>query len=642
MLIPVLATLIVIAYVASLWWLLRAERANVLLGLLVVCAVALTLRLVYTTDFPAGFDEDEPKNLASSIHLAQIGAPFAVADNGVPALLSVLFEAPLVPFVGPTRWAIRTYSLVLSVLALPLAFAVGRALRLRATSSLAIAAFLAVLPWAVFYGRISVGGEIVFHEMLLLAALTRLMGADGGWPEVGIGTLGLTLLFYDYAPVRVAGGLPLLAALLATGRRQRLQCACILLLALLAFIPYTRNHPVPVDVQFGFSAARYHPDFLRQPLHTAWVRALHVFRTLVAPVGMDGWFTIRSAGTHPWLVLGMAVLGTCTGMRRGLFLWCGFLGTLYPAVVSDGLSPSAHRMITAFPFIALAAGCGLDCIPWRRPRVALTWLVVAIAAVQSVRLYFSPAFWPTESRARFDWERTAVLEALPAPPHPRLVVMPHMGYFFAPVAQVDPNYEFLSVDNWFPPDRDPRTYVFAPMAGPLRPFYENLVGFDHVDGFGRAFLVRFERADWSWLRQHGWTYEARCGRQVQRAPVPVLFNPNLGFRDMYCSAPLTHVWWGHWLGPRASMRVRFSGTVMVDTPGGRLVDKSGFEQTADFTLEADTDVTITALPGESFWYPWTVLYEVTPAGQHIPYWDRVNPREPDPSPTPGAESLHRG
>jgi len=58
-----LALAIVAASAVALWWLLRAESTTTLLLLALLASTALTVRLVYTTDFPRGLNEDEPKVL---------------------------------------------------------------------------------------------------------------------------------------------------------------------------------------------------------------------------------------------------------------------------------------------------------------------------------------------------------------------------------------------------------------------------------------------------------------------------------------------------------------------------------------------------------------------------------------------------
>jgi len=625
MLAPLLAGLIVAAYVAALGWLLREESAHAVLGIVALCGVSLSLRLVYTTDFPAGFNEDEPKLLACSYINLQNHNLFTEGCTMMPALLNVLFQGQLVPAFGPNRWAIRSYSTATSVLAVPAAFAAARALGLAVAPSLAAGAFIAVLPWSLFYGRISIGGELTFHELLLLAALARFIWAGGRWAELGIGGLGLALLLYDYFCGRSMVAMPLVAAVLARGWRQRAGCLGVLALALLAWVPHLRTHPE--NAVSGTVVGLIHPSYFRDPLHIFSARLEETLRTLWTPTALDDWLTIRTAAQHPEVILGLAVVGVLVGARRGLFLLAGFLIGLMPSVLSNSLHPSTHRMQMAFPFIALAAASALDLIKWRLVCAAVTTIAVAVVGFQSVRLYFSDDFWPAFSRGRFNWESTAVVEALPlAPPkHPPLVVMRQIGYFFDPHALVDANFEYLTVDNWFPPS-GPSIYAFAADAGPLQSFYETLVGARSVETFGNAFIVRFAAQDWSWLRQHGWTYEARCGDQLRRAQVPTLFQPLVTFEPYPCPGPITHVWRGRWMGPRTQLRVRSFGPVVIETSGGRVNPPL-------FTAQPDMDITVTTVTQPPDPRPVIGLYESTPVGDRLPHWEWVNPQLIDQMPS---------
>jgi hypothetical protein len=158
MLAPILTACIILGYAASLWWLLRRERLETVLWLAIICTLSLCLRLVYTTYFPQGLNEDEPKVLLSAMQALRNGQLFGEGNTLLPVLLNALFQAQLVPLFGPTRWAIRTYSMATSVLATPAAFAVSRNFGLRIGSALAAGALVAVLPPQLFYGRISFGG----------------------------------------------------------------------------------------------------------------------------------------------------------------------------------------------------------------------------------------------------------------------------------------------------------------------------------------------------------------------------------------------------------------------------------------------------------------------------------------------------
>jgi len=616
-----LATAIVLGYAGSLWWLLRRESAAPLGGLVVLCAVALGLRLAWYSDYPRGLYQDEPLFLQVAMRALRDHRIFGEAQAvGVPALLGSLFEAQLVPFVGAGRWAIRSYSMATSVLAVAAAFALARAVGLRRLPSLAAAAFVAVLPWSVFYGRIHWGGELVLHQLLLLAALARLIWGGGSWAEVAIGSFALCLLVYDYWAGHAMLGMPLVAAVLAVGYRRWL-CVCILAVAVAAQIAYFNTHPPP---QWNFRSLATR-DLSSQPT-TVPQRLLQTLDTFLRPSAYNYLASIQSAALHPPLLLLLAALGLglalVTAPRRGLFLAAGFLGGLTPALFTSG-PPSTHRMLMGFAFVTLAAATALDEVPWRRWRTPLIVAVVALIGVHSVRLYFSPEFWPRDTRKLFDWERSEVVDALPAPPHPFLVVTPQFGEFMLPHALVDRNQERLSVENWYPPRHDAVLYAFEWRAGPLQSFYADLFGWARLQTFGRGFLVRLEATDWSWLRVHGWAYTSRCNGDVLSGQVPALFQPGWMFQQQISrcfGTATTHTWRGRWNGPATPLQLYFSGTVTIDT-GAQILTDSGFEKVLHFVAQPDSVLTIQIenLPTQ------TLLAEVLDLNGDAPRWSSVSP-----------------
>jgi hypothetical protein len=149
---------IVSVYALALWWLLRGEQPTTYTALVALCGLSLALRVVLTQSYPEGLNEDEPKNLGCTVRAVERGEYLGESCNGPPYLLSAVFAVPLVQLTGQSRWAMRSYSMLLSVLATPAAFAVARrhgpARRRRAGRRRPVA----VLPWALYYGRISLGG----------------------------------------------------------------------------------------------------------------------------------------------------------------------------------------------------------------------------------------------------------------------------------------------------------------------------------------------------------------------------------------------------------------------------------------------------------------------------------------------------
>ena len=639
MLAPAIGIGACIVYVGALWWLLRREPATAFVGIAVLCGFALATRVWYTTNFPPGLVEDEPKFLRCAGEALESGALFGQGCIGVPVLLGAVFEAQVMPVLGPGRWAIRSYSMITSVLAVAAAFAVGRSLGLRAAPSFVISGAVAAFPWALFFGRISLGGEMIFHELLLLAALIRLVWGTGGWVEVGFGAVALCGLLYDYVAGRTMLPFTLVAVVLARGR-YRLMCLAVAVLALLGWLPHVLRAPQGAGIGFTvFPSARITAETVGNPLAPLVEPSIRALRALYEPWGRDDWFTIRYAAIHPRWFLGLALLGSLTGIRRGLFLWAGFLGGIAPTIVSEGRFPSAHRMIMAYPFIAMAAGCAVNLLPWRWLRIPVALLVVVAGMTQGVLLFFSPQSWPVETVGAFDVDRTAVVESLPLPPHPRIILMKQLRYHFGPRTLSDSNYEVLMPENWYPPSDVETIYAFDRLAAQLRPFYEHMMGQERVHAFGNAFTVNVEPRDWKWLRAHGWAYEASCGQEVRRAQVPALFNVFVGFEDLRCTQPIVHRWEGRWLGPEQKLRLYYSGAAEITTTHGVSVSKQGYEQSIEFVAQPDDQVRITIVndppaPG-ALTDPaaLAILSEVLPVGERVPLWEYVSPvNSSEPSP----------
>ncbi|MDX2171464.1 MAG: hypothetical protein SF182_30650 [Deltaproteobacteria bacterium] len=665
----ILALAIVAAALGSLGLLLRGEPPRTWLALLALTAAGLALRLLYDGDYPRGLNEDEPKVLSAAIRALREHRLLAESNISVPVLMHALFNGQLVPWLGPGRWAIRLYSLAGGVLSIPAAFAAARALGVGSSGAFGSAALVAVLPWALFYSRVMQGAELTFQQLLLIAALARLIdppfekGGAGGISEqpaadqpraaqdtqqadarggvgksplapllrrgetapllrkgelgeLAIASFALAWLAYGYWCTRAMFALPLLAALLARGRR-RLWCVLPLLIALAAYAPYVLANRHSMFIAQGFDPARYGDGAGLAVLIGRVVESLHA---LIAPVAEDGWLTVRAAAMHPGLLLVLAAAGALTSWRRALFLGGGFALGLAPSALAWG-APSTHRMLMAFPFIALAAGCALDdLIPRPRLRRAAVALVAAATAAWSAQLYFSDAFWTPEARAAFDWQRTELVESLPFDPAPPVFFLRQMTQFREPRRWVAPDDRALTADVWLP-GPEGGLYAFAAAAAPLRPLYEQLAGADQVHVFGDSFTARFAPGDWSRLRAYGWRYTLRCGDQERRAQVPALHQMNMGFAELACSAPVQHQWDGTWDGPPTAVVLRASGPFSVQTPRGRSEAAAGppYELTLDVQPGDALRVAATTPAGE----PWSdvALFE----GERVPAWERVHP-----------------
>ena len=606
-----LAGAIVLGAGLALCWLLRRERRATLLAVLALTAAALALRLFHLDDFPRGLNEDEPKVLGSAIAALSEGNLLKESAISVPIAMHARFQATLVPLRGVGRWTIRLYSLVGGVLCVPAAFAAARAMRLTVLASLAGAALVAVLPWALFYSRVMQGAELTFQQLLLLAALAALIWRRGGWVDALIAAFALAWMLYGYWCTRAMLPMPLLAALLATGRR-RLWCVAVLALGVLPYLPYPRANPHSVYVGQGLQ-----PALLTQidPVATAQ-RAVETLHAFVAPVAQDGWLTVRAGALHPAVLLLVAVAGALTGWRRAAFLCGGFGLGLIPTVLAWG-PPSTHRMMMAFPFVALAVAAACDdLLPRRRWRAAAVALAIGATALWSVRLYFSDAFWFTETRWLFDPERTELVEALPLDAGRPVILLHQVTHFREPRRLIAADDRTLTVEQW-PPPASGAIYAFTQQGAALRPLFLEIFGAERVRSYGRAFTVDVPPGDWSHLRAHGWTYCARCGDAVRRGLVPTLHQLGIAFADFECPTPSTHVWAARWEGAPARLRVDgLEEPVTVETPRER---REGIRFDVDVQPGDLLRVTTAAEPRLPF-----AATSVTVADQ-IPAWTAATP-----------------
>ncbi|MFN8643664.1 MAG: hypothetical protein U0802_19140 [Candidatus Binatia bacterium] len=120
---------------------------------------------------------------------------------------------------------------------------------------------------------------------------------------------------------------------------------------------------------------------------------------------------MRAGALHPALLLLLALAGALSGWRRATFLLGGFGLGLAPTVLAWGRR--AHRMMMAFPFVALAAAAACDDLVRGAAGTRRAASLVGATALWSVRLYFSDRFWTEESRWLFDPERTELVASLP-------------------------------------------------------------------------------------------------------------------------------------------------------------------------------------------------------------------------------------
>jgi len=415
--------------------------------------------------------------------------------------------------------------------------------------------------------------------------------------------------------------MPVVAALLARGWR-RVWCLAVIPLALLGWYQHLRTRPAMGAV--GFSASFLSASPLAELWHALAERAQWAMWTFVWPVAQDNLFTQRAAAVHPVFLLVLAGLGVVVGMRRGLFLLAGFAAGVLPGIVSAVVQVSTHRTMMAFPFIALAAACALNVVPWRGLRAAAVASVLLITTVWSIAFYFSPQFWGSGAlHFNFDVERTTISEIVVANPPKRLIAMHQIGDYAPRYDPASGSVNLLNIDNWLPPDGEPVTYLFTWEGLPMRAQYERVFP-NRVEPVGRGFLVRLEAADWSWLRRYGWTYEVRCGPTVRTAQVPFVYTVSLGADNFFCTRPMTHVWRAHWNGATTELVFEFDGHAQIEA-GSLMIEQEGFETRAIFPMPADSDISITVDAQPPLGWIRARLLESSPGGRRVPDWERFTP-----------------
>ncbi|GBD27442.1 hypothetical protein HRbin30_02789 [bacterium HR30] len=617
--VPLLTVAIVAGYLWSLAVLLRGERYLVRLILFLLVALALGLRLIAPKEFPPGMNEDEPKVLACALDALKDRQLHTEGCTGVPFLLNVLFQAQLVPVLGPNRESMRFYSVATGSLSIPVAYALARAVHVSSAASLVYASMVATLPWSLYYGRVSWGAGLTFHELLLLAALARIVFGHGGWREVFIAALGQSLLLYDYFAGRLFVPFLGVAFILARGRRKLLIVAT-LVIASAAWLPYLLSNPQHLLVPRG-----------DRP-HLEWSALVNAARAtleaFVWPRAADFWISVRSAAVHPLLILVLAALGVIFLLVRQprlvLFLFGGFLVGLAPAM---GTLPSTRRMMTAYPFVGLLAAHALDRLPLGRRRGLAFAIVAAAIGLASVRFYFSEEFWPPQSRDVSGAGITQLVEAIPYPARSKVVISPGSAYFFAVRERTDRGrFEVLDTENWWPQAGSGVTYAYSAHWELLEPFYRGIFGPQRVRSFGGPFSVTFEPADWTWLRQYGWAYEVECASPSARwsSQVPALFHLSQTVPQFSCAGGVVHRWKGRWVSDGTELRFRFErGTaeVALEAEGTVLPSEKG---PVDFRVRPGDVISIfLRIPDPEG--PIAFLFEISPAGEVIPPWRSVKP-----------------
>jgi hypothetical protein len=374
------------------------------------------------------------------------------------------------------------------------------------------------MPW---------GGEIIFYQALLLAAVGRIVWHRGGLPEVVIGILGLSGCLWEYTGAWSMASVPFLALLVSYNWRSRINSLLIFIGALLLWLPYIFNFiswwPY-VTEKFVFSSeSRTGPAFFIS------LRSIitGVLETFVAPVGSINWISIDSGSLHPVAVLLVAALGLLlTQFRKKVFILGGFIAGLSTSIVSAGtFVPSTHRMICSFLFVSLAGAAFFDWL-WRRlasPSLRrylaapITVIFICGVSYESLAIFFSEGFLD-KSRGIFQHGETLVSESLPLPPRDgALTTLVDSGILRFINARSPDQRDYRSIDyeNWLP--HEVKRYAFSGRLGGLSAFYRAALGdpgavkeYGGGDGRPRSFLATFGGEDIAKWNRFGWRLRFSC------------------------------------------------------------------------------------------------------------------------------------
>jgi hypothetical protein len=640
----ILSVIFLGAYIFCMWWLLRRERWSTLCALLLLTIGTAWLHTYQVLELPPGLNDDEIKTLKSTHEFFGNRKIFVLAAQG-PILHAILFQMPLVWWTDSTWWAMRTYPIVFGILAVPISYSVGRALRFGITPSFVVAALVAILPWSLFWGRISWGGEIIFYQALLLAALGRIIWCDGGRNEVVIGALGLSGLLWDYTGAWSMLAMPFIAALVGHTLRQRVLCLGVFALAITLWIPYLLNigewwQHISNKVSVGAGAPTPSSvEGLQQRFDHVMMTLRQTLRAFYYPEGNVYWISMHSVAIHPIFVLAVAALGVVVSLvRRSLFVVLGFMAGLTPALLSYSGAPSTHRMMCAFIFVSIACGALFQSVAQALKGKAGSLANAAIALVfigatgyQSFTLFFSEDFWKESNRIFFTSE-TALAETIRLPASPPVAAGLHVNRLLDAREVRLSGSTNMCFEHLAP--TEPMTLAITTPLYPIVPFYLDNLPPEQVTSFGKgpygtSVKAVFNESEVARWQKFGWTAERRCANNtLTNIHLPMFYLPHeLGWRDL-CYNQREVKMKAEWLREPTELSLVTSGgaRVRLETSSGTALPPSTESRTErKVTLHPGEVVTITAesVHGSSTW-----LVEGSGPGAKIPKLESFRPVAP--------------
>ena len=371
-------------YAAVIWRMVRDEPFMYLAWLMMIVAGAVALRLVSTHDYPPGLYEDDIKNLLAAWMRFRGRHPLfsAGAGLGVSMAAYAITQGTLWQIL-PAWWAMHLHAMACSVLSVIGCYAIARALGQRGVVALFVAACVATLPWSVLYGRSTVGGEIVWHETIVLWVVATSMLEDrcGGFLTISLG-LAIALLWYDYFAGRTVSYM-VVTLLPVVPRKRWFEVMLGLLGGLALYVPATWY---PTEWTYrGASISGF------APLSVWALNLKHVWWAFTGPYAQGAAMSIAAAATMP-----VVVAAGCAGIavapwRVRIFLLTVFIIGVLPAVATSVVS--THRMLCSYIAVPLAAGMLLNVVSGRRTQAIAAIAFSGIVAWQGIGTFFSPDFW---------------------------------------------------------------------------------------------------------------------------------------------------------------------------------------------------------------------------------------------------------
>jgi 4-amino-4-deoxy-L-arabinose transferase-like glycosyltransferase len=396
----------------------RREWAAVVAVLL----LAFALRTIDLTGVPPGLHNDEvvAAKFAEEVMQGRYAIFFPEDTGSEP--LHYYFAAPLMSIFGQSVWAVRLPSIVLSMLAMCVIWALARRLFGPIAALTALAGF-AITFWTVAFGRIVLAVVMIVPLGALSAYFFwRAFSAQGRravamWVFAGV-WLGMALLAYTAARVIpvvfVAFGVYALVVRRSEWRTWIKAVAITVIVAVIVSAPmfiYLAAHPA--DDQLGFFDIDRPLRELRQgnlqPVTETSLRALGMFTFVGDPLpyyDLPGRPVLEPIGSI-LLLIGLIICLWRWRKPEYVFVLLWFFIGLLPSMLSQP-APNYTRTLSTQIVFLIIVGIAVDAWVRRFPNkltYALVGLIFAGNLVWTVRDYFF--VWPSNPEVRF-WHQSGL------------------------------------------------------------------------------------------------------------------------------------------------------------------------------------------------------------------------------------------